>query len=126
MGLFDKLFNNNDNDSPSIWKTLTSIEELNEIIQNSHQKPAAIFKHSTRCSISSMAKDRLERNWKTDLDTIDLFYLDLIQFRPVSNKIEALLGIQHESPQVIVIKAGQPVFNASHSDITAEGVQGAV
>jgi bacillithiol system protein YtxJ len=80
------------------WKNLESVEQLEAIIQASYQKPIAIFKHSTRCSISSMAMSRVERNWELLPSDFDLYYLDLLTYRPVSNAIEAQLGIEHQSP----------------------------
>lgn len=100
------------------WKTLNSVEQLEEIKTESYQRPVLIFKHSTRCSISSAAYDRLERNANV-LQNISVYYLDLIQFRNVSNAIETIYGIEHESPQVLLIKDGVCVYNASHFEIQA-------
>lgn len=116
MGFFSK------KNTPTIpWINLTSEEELEAAIQQSHEKPVALFKHSTRCSISSMAKSRLERSWNLS-EQLDIYYLDLIAYRPVSNKIAETLGVQHESPQVILLKNGQPIYHTSHSDISVEGL----
>jgi bacillithiol system protein YtxJ len=80
----------------------------------------AIFKHSTRCSISSMAKNRVERDW--DLD-FPIYYLDLIQYRSISNLIAAKSGIEHQSPQLIVFQNGLPVYDASHNAIDANEIK---
>src|SRR5690348_3722718 len=67
------------------WKTLTDIAQLEEIIEKSALKTQVIFKHSIRCSISSVAKGRLERSeFPSD---VDFYYLDLINYRELSNKI---------------------------------------
>lgn len=76
----------------------------------------AVFKHSTRCSISSMAKSRLEREWKFGAE-LPIYYLDLLNFREISNSIESISGIQHESPQLIVFSNGKPIYSASHNGI---------
>ena len=86
------------------WKNLESVELLEALLQASYQKPVAIFKHSTRCSISSMAMSRIERNWDTLPIDFELYYLDLLTYRPVSNAIEAQLGIEHQSPQLLFIE----------------------
>lgn len=102
------------------WITLNSEEQLEEIQQTSFEKPQLIFKHSTRCSISSVIKNRL---YKNDLSpAIDFYYLDLIANRSVSNKIADQYGVQHESPQVLLIKDGKCIYDESHSAIYMEDI----
>lgn len=102
------------------WQTIESIEDLGKAL--ALPGPIAIFKHSTRCAISSMAKSRLERNWSNDLDHIHFYYLDLIKYREVSNYIAEKFQVYHQSPQVIVIKDGKAVYNASHSSISINSI----
>jgi len=100
------------------WLSLTSEEQLNEIKSNS-SRPSVIFKHSTRCSISATALSRLERSWnKQEVDGIDFYFLDLLNHRPVSSKVEDIFGVQHQSPQVLVIQNGACIYNASHLGIS--------
>ena len=105
------------------WLPLTSEKGLREIVKLSEQKPCVIFKHSTRCSISTMAISRLERNWEGGENSIDFYYLDLIQYRSVSNLIADMFGVKHESPQVLLIEKGRVVYHTSHNGITAEGLK---
>ncbi len=100
------------------WIPLTSADGLEQIIQDSANKPVLIFKHSTRCSISSTALNRLERGWGND-STIKTYFLDLITYRAVSNQIASTFGITHQSPQALVIKDGRCIFDASHMSISA-------
>jgi len=105
------------------WKQLTSEEQLNELIVESAQKPVFIFKHSTRCSISSMSLDRLLRNWKEeDATKITPYYLDLIAYRSLSNCVADRLGVPHESPQVLLIQNGEVTYHESHYGITYAGI----
>lgn len=97
------------------WIELTTEEQLNTIIEESKQQPVVIFKHSTRCSISSMVKNRLER--ETAPEDITFYYLDLIRYRSVSNKIAELFQVYHESPQVLLIKNGDCTYDESHNGI---------
>jgi len=90
--------------------------QIAEIVELSHEKPQLIFKHSTRCSISSMAKSRLEREW--NLENVQPWYLDLIAYRNVSNAITSKLGVHHASPQAILLKNGEVVHDSSHSSIS--------
>jgi len=104
-------------ESNILWKTLNEEKQIAEVVELSHERPQLIFKHSTRCSISSMAKSRLERDW--NLENVEPWYLDLIAYRSVSNAIASQLGVHHESPQAILLKDGLVVYNASHNSISA-------
>ena len=97
------------------WIPLKTIEELEEIYNSS--QTVVLFKHSTRCPVSSMAKRSLEFDKDQLPADLPIYYLDLIAHRDVSNKIVELWGVQHESPQVLVVKGNQQIYNASHSDI---------
>jgi bacillithiol system protein YtxJ len=98
------------------WNQLSSEEHLREIINKSSEKHQVIFKHSTRCSISSVARQRLEKA-KAPFD-VDFHFLDLINYRSLSNKIAETFGVNHESPQVLIIKDGTCVFDESHMGIS--------
>ncbi len=101
------------------WKKLTESAQIEEIKELSKTKPVLIFKHSTRCAVSSMSLDRLLRNWKTeDGEKVVPYLLDLIAFRSLSNQIEEIFGVPHESPQVILIRNGQAVYDNSHYGIS--------
>ncbi len=105
------------------WHYLESIEELDEIIQASFVSPQLIFKHSTRCSISSMAKNRLEMNWTFIDGILKPYYLDLLKHRSVSNEIAEQLSVPHESPQILILKNGLCIYTASHSDININDIK---
>jgi bacillithiol system protein YtxJ len=102
----------------SNWQHITTLNELEQANNLSHSKPILIFKHSTRCSISSAALGRMQRGW--DLHLAPMYYLDLIQFRNISNAVSQLYNVEHQSPQVMVIKDGKCIHHASHFDITPE------
>lgn len=105
------------------WQSLESIAQVDQILANSHEVPCLIFKHSTRCSISFIAKHRLEGNWDLDEKTVRPFYLDLVAHREVSNYVAEKLGVRHESPQVLLIRNGRCVYDASHLDVSVEGLK---
>ena len=102
------------------WKLLTNEQELEEIRIRSTTNPQLIFKHSTRCSISSVAKSRLERG--NAPEGIDFYYLDLLQYRPLSNKIESDYSVCHESPQVLLISNGECIYDESHNGISMDEI----
>lgn len=101
------------------WKELNNINDLENALKASHEQPVALFKHSTRCSVSLMAKKSVERFW--DLD-IDAYYLDLIAHRDVSNSIAEQLEIHHQSPQMILVKNGKAIYDASHGSIDVDAM----
>lgn len=103
------------------WIALTEKEQLADIKELSKNKPQLIFKHSTRCSISGVAKNRLEKSIPPQ--DIDFYFLDLIKNREISNKIAEEFSVFHESPQVLLIKNGECVYDESHSGITMDEIK---
>jgi bacillithiol system protein YtxJ len=100
------------------WNKLNSPEQLTQLLADSYDKKIVIFKHSTRCSISRTALDRLERNWTDgDVPHVKPYFLDLLSYREISNQIESSLGVEHESPQLIVVSNGKAVYHRSHFEI---------
>lgn len=98
------------------WIDLTSEEQLQELL-TTPEIAFFLFKHSTRCSISEMAKNRFERDWQAPDYPHQLLYVDLLNFRSVSNKIAELTGVEHQSPQLIVWKDGKVMYHNSHNQI---------
>lgn len=129
MSFLNSIFGNSENtDSPKSninWTQLTDILQLQEIEAISNEKPVVIFKHSTRCSISRMALKQFEREFNLN-DTVDAYFLDLIEHRDISNEIAQKFNVYHESPQLILIKNGKAVYDVSHSDIDAEALKNKV
>ena len=123
MSFFKNIFNSSDdansNENKIIWNELTDLAQLNEIITISNEKPVAIFKHSTRCSVSRMSLKQFENEFNSS-DKVTPYFLDLIAHRDISNEIATRFGVHHQSPQLILIKEGKAIYNVSHSDIDAE------
>lgn len=102
------------------WIPLKSEDEIAEIISISSVRPQVIFKHSTRCSISVMVKTRLDNS--SSIPDADFHYLDLLNFRSVSNYIAEKFQVHHESPQVLIIRGGECIFDESHNAITMDEI----
>lgn len=102
------------------WINLTDLAQLNTI--KNDENYSVIFKHSTRCSVSMMAKRRFEMDWDLLPKEINLYFLDLISYRSISAEIAELFQVHHESPQLLVIKNGECVLDTSHGDISVEEV----
>ena len=100
------------------WNNIQSQKQIDEAVKASHDSYQVIFKHSTTCPISSMAKMRLESNW--DLDNVNAHFLDLLNYRSISNYIAESLSIHHESPQVLLLKDGEVIYDSSHLDISVD------
>lgn len=102
------------------WIDLVKENQIEDIKQKSFEKAQVIFKHSIRCSISSMAKGRLERAIKPD--NADFYFLDLINYRSISNKVATFFDVYHESPQILVIRNGECIYNESHGAISMDDI----
>jgi len=100
------------------WHTINDESQLEEIKEKSHDHPVMIFKHSTSCSISATSLGRIERAWDDSKSKgIEPFYLDLLRFRSISNKIAKDFEVDHQSPQVLLIQNGECIYDASHFEI---------
>ncbi len=126
MSIFDKMFSAHQEQIHKDWKRLTRLEQLNDIDEDSKSRIVVIFKHSTRCGISSMVKYQLESNWDFSSDDMDFYYLDLFSYRPISNAVADHYQVIHQSPQIIVIKNGQSVFDTSHHMVSTATLKEAI
>jgi bacillithiol system protein YtxJ len=100
------------------WISLETADQLNAIKQQ--EGYSLIFKHSTRCSISMMAKRRFELDWDNLPENISLYFLDLIKYRDLSSQVAQLFQVHHESPQLLLIKDGECILDQSHSGISVD------
>jgi len=100
------------------WTLIESADQLDSIKQKAGN--SIIFKHSTRCSISMMAKRRFELEWDSLPKDVSLYFLDLIKYRELSAKIAADFHVHHESPQMLLIKDGECILDQSHGEISVE------
>jgi bacillithiol system protein YtxJ len=106
------------------WNKITQEENLKSLREKSFENPVIIFKHSTRCSISSMAYDRMSRSWKgEEVNSIVPYYLDIIAHRPLSNQIAQDYNVEHESPQILMISKGNCIYSASHMEISYQEIK---
>ncbi|MEO8766565.1 MAG: bacillithiol system redox-active protein YtxJ [Ginsengibacter sp.] len=103
------------------WTPLLNEEQLEEIKKKSATRPQVIFKHSSRCSISSMARHRLDKNALPE--GIDFYFLDIINHRNISNKVATEFQVYHESPQILLINKGACVYDESHSGIQMDDIR---
>ena len=121
MNVFSSLFGSKENQKNSsatmAWIPLVDLGQLNEIVLASEAQPVIIFKHSTTCGISRMALKQFENEFDLQ-DKVSPYFLDLLQHRDISNAIAERFVVQHQSPQLLLIRDGKSIFDASHSAIS--------
>ena len=118
MSFFKNMFGSSEPKEKKIlpWQDLNSVKQLNKIEEESSQKTQIIFKHSTRCGISRMVMNQFVSAYNLDAN-LDLYYLDLLSNRNISDEIAAKFQVMHESPQLLVIRNGNTIAHASHGAI---------
>lgn len=99
--------------------------DLEKLHQRSFEKNKGVvlFKHSTRCIISKTVLRNLSAEWEVDEQNLPIYYLDLLSYRAVSNQVAADYGVEHQSPQIIVIKDGVAIYAESHHSISWDKIK---
>jgi bacillithiol system protein YtxJ len=126
MKLLKKIFKKNDPEAQEAfinWLHLINIDQIKQIRSLSKSETVFIFKHSTRCGISKMVIKRFENMFDDSMSNVKVYYLDLLNYRDVSDKVGVTFNVIHQSPQLLIIKNEVSVFNASHQDITSIKLQ---
>jgi len=125
--MFKKLFGSSEPKEEKVlpWIALNSITQLDEIAEKSKGKTQLIFKHSTRCGISRMVMNQFVSAYDVDSNA-DLYYLDLLNYRDVSNEVGYKFQVMHQSPQLLVMRNGVVVAHASHGGINEMDLAGYV
>ena len=125
MGLFKDIFGKSDETvgAKVHWNYLESLEDLEAAEAVSTEKTVILFKHSTRCSISRFVLKQFENTFDLPAEDMELYFLDLIQYRSVSNEIATRYGVMHQSPQMIVLKDRNSVYDASHEGIETRSLK---
>lgn len=126
MGLFNSLFKDTsegENSSKMNWIALTEDSQISSLILQSITKPVLIFKHSTRCGISRMALKSFEREYDLTETDVELYFLDLLNYRAISNEISEKLNVYHQSPQVLVLINEQVIYHDSHYQISVDTIK---
>ncbi|QNM86429.1 bacillithiol system redox-active protein YtxJ [Polaribacter pectinis] len=125
MGIFNNIFGDKseketkpEKKSYLNWIPLTSLEQLEMIKKESEIGAVLIFKHSTRCGISSMVIKQFEKLFSEEHENLKVYYLDLLNYRDVSDEVGYKFQVMHQSPQLIVVRNGVSVYDASHYEIT--------
>ncbi len=123
MGIFSRSSNNTGNTNDLPWTSINSVAQLDEVLQAPSENAKVFFKHSTRCGISAMALKGFQKEWETGKSGFELYFIDLLQHRDVSNAIADRLHVTHQSPQAIVVRNGEVIYHESHGSIDAGSIQ---
>jgi bacillithiol system protein YtxJ len=126
MGLFNKILGSKvkeEKETNINWIPLNSLEQIKTIKELSKSETILVFKHSTRCGISSMVIKRFENLFDSSMNNIKVYYLDLLNFRAISDEVGYSFQVQHQSPQLLIIRNEVAVLNVSHYDITTVNIQ---
>lgn len=111
-----------DDQNLSNWNMMSGKEDLNILLETSKEKPQILYKHSSRCSISYLAKENLEEHMEDLLNHADIHLIDVTEQRDLSNNIAQKLDIRHESPQAIILKNGGVAWSGSHWDVNVKNI----
>ena len=125
MGLLKKIFKKNVAEAQQAfinWIRLTNIDQIKQIRSLSKSETVFIFKHSTRCGISKMVIKRFENMFDESMSNVKVYYLDLLNYRDISNEIAVSFEVIHQSPQLLIIRNEVAVKDASHYDITSVNI----
>lgn len=125
MSFLKNIFGSNatESNAPAMnWNVLNNVQQLDTIVEASKTKPVLLFKHSTRCIISRTVLKNFEKEFDLQ-DQVVPYYLDLLEYRPISNAIAERFNVTHQSPQILIIKEGVSVYDISHEGITVDGVR---
>ena len=127
MSFMNSLFKSKDKKEKTFsyvnWTPLTSLEQIDTIKEQSKSETVLIFKHSTRCGISSMVIKRFEQLFDESMKNIKVYYLDLLSYRSISDEVGYTFQVMHQSPQLLVVKNGTAIESASHYDIISVDLQ---
>ncbi|WP_068774728.1 bacillithiol system redox-active protein YtxJ [Paenibacillus sp. FJAT-26967] len=105
------------------WTEITTVEEWNDILENSTDKPLVILKHSTTCPVSASALEEYDDYLgKQPNQEVGYYLVKVIESRPVSNKIAEDIGVKHASPQILYVKNKESYWNTSHWSVTAKHI----
>jgi bacillithiol system protein YtxJ len=106
-----------------MWNTIESEEQFKHALDESYKVNVVLYKHSPTCGISAAALERLESGFSEQLgNQIDLYYIDVLQSRTLSRHIADVMGVRHQSPQMLLIKDGKVIFHNSHYDVGWERI----
>ena len=126
MGILDQLLGNHQENLLAGWQRLEEERQIEEMLSLSQSQPVLLYKHSPSCGISAMVKHQIERDWEFSEEELAVYYVDVIQHRPVSRAFADQVGVAHQSPQVILLDKGEAIYATSHHMISVKALREAL
>jgi bacillithiol system protein YtxJ len=102
------------------FQEILDVDSLDRFLQQANETPAILFKHSNTCGISA----RAHRQMAEVEQAIGIIIVQ--NARPVSEEIVRRFGLSHETPQVLIVRGGDLLWNASHHNVSAPAVEAAL
>ncbi|WP_314591463.1 bacillithiol system redox-active protein YtxJ [Paenibacillus terrigena] len=99
---------------------LQTEEQLKDWLRKSFETPVFLYKHSTNCGPSRNAHVALHRfmdHFPTQSSKFLFAVVRVIEEQHISKQVTQLLGIPHQSPQVLLIHDNKVLWHASHQRI---------
>ena len=94
-----------------------------EELERAFREPwALVFKHSTRCPVSSAAWREVAAFRKAHPDAVVLV-VHVVEQRALSNALASRTGVRHASPQAILLENGRVAWHDSHEGVTADALE---
>lgn len=110
-------------DYPLQWKTLTSKEEFDQLIDDSREKPALVFKHRPSSDESVEALNKIETEWSIIPENLDLYIVDVMKDKNLAEMIADISGVANEYPQVLLFADGVTMYDESHEMISVKKIK---
>ncbi|WP_462249167.1 monothiol bacilliredoxin BrxC family protein [Ekhidna sp.] len=108
---------------PLNWKSLSTIEEFNRLVERSKDKPALVFKHRPSSPESNMAMETLQRDWTISPENLDLYMIDVMKDKEVTEAVTDMAGVMNEYPQVLLFADGVTMYDESREMISVKKIK---
>jgi bacillithiol system protein YtxJ len=108
---------------PLNWKSLSTKEQFDRLVENSREKPALIFKHRPSSPESTHALDQLERDWTISPENLDIYMLDVMKDKDINEVVTDMAGVINEYPQVLLFADGVTMYDESREMISVKKIK---
>ncbi|MEQ8904070.1 monothiol bacilliredoxin BrxC family protein [Ekhidna sp.] len=108
---------------PLNWKSLSTKDQFDQLVENSREKPALIFKHRPSSPESTHALEQLERDWTISPENLDLYMLDVMKEKDINEVVTDMAGVINEYPQVLLFADGVTMYDESREMISVKKIK---
>ena len=97
---------------------LKSVDDLDAVAEASRKEPVLLFKHSLTCPFSARAQEQF-----VQIEGIPRYALVVQYVKDVSEAAAERFGVEHASPQLLIIKDGEVIQSLYRDEIQTEAVE---